>query len=784
MNSLRRLVHEIHRRSLWQVLGIYVLGSWGVLQAVEVLTGTAGLPDWTPGFAFVLLLIGLPICVATAFVQEGAPGGIPSTRAPEPGEYDLGPSKPARPNLAEGTGSLDRPSTRPRFIKRFLTWKKALWGGAAAFALLAVSVVAYFVMWSTGIGPVGSLVAQGVFEDGESVVLADFENTSDDPSLGSLVTETLRIDLANSPQIHVIDPARVSEALRRMEQPEDVRLTPELAREVAQREGVKAVIEGSVGTAGDGYLLLATVRAAQDGRALASLRRTARSQSEVIDAIDGLSQDIREKAGESLRSIKGEEPLEAVTTSSMEALQLFVEAEEYSERGDSERAVTLLREAVAIDPEFGMAYRKLASDLFNAGRPFSEIVEAAERAYALRDRLTERERALSEAQYHNRVTRDADAEIRAYEAVLARFPDDATALNNLAIVYAERSRYAEALELVERAVAGPGESSSAYVNRVGYRLNVCDTAGAREALREVEERRTDGSGWPPLLRSVVAWTTGDMETAHTQGRNLSEDPDLGPAWFWIGSLVRSFTDAIQGRFEEGARHSDALLADLRDSEIPDFHLNAQLDRARFELVRGQRSEALSVLRAGLEGRFDELPPESRDYEDWAVALAWAGDPGAARALMEQATAEQPPQREAALREARRRVEAIATGVEGDPAEGLRALDRLRRSAGCAACWPTDAALLAESAGDLARAAVEYERIVGFRSFGAMREFGTAMAVVRLGPIYEELGETEQAAAAYDRLVRWWERADPDRQSVVEEARERLRALGREAGSEP
>jgi hypothetical protein len=355
MSSLKKLIHEIHRRSLWQVLGIYLVGSWGVLQVVEVVTESAGLPDWTPGFALVLLLIGLPVCMATAFVQEGAPGRMGSTTAPEPGEYDApSPPKPV-PNLATGTGSLDRPTTRPPFIKRFLTWRKAILGGLAASALLMTSVFGYLFMWSQGIGPVGSLVAQGVFDEGESVVLAEFENTSDDPSLGKLVTETLRIDLANSASIHVLTPTRVSEVLERMQQPDDVVVSATLAREIALREGVKAVIEGSVGSAGEGYLLLATVRGAADGQPLASLRRTARSSAEVIDAIDGLSQDIRERAGESLRSIKSEAPLEAVTTRSMDALQRFVRADEAAESGDVGRSIALLREAVALDPGFAMA---------------------------------------------------------------------------------------------------------------------------------------------------------------------------------------------------------------------------------------------------------------------------------------------------------------------------------------------------------------------------------------------------------------------------------------------
>ena len=144
-------------------------------------------------------------------------------------------------------------------------------------------------------------------------------------------------------------------------------LTAEVAEEVAVRDGIKAVIEGEVGSAGSGYILVATLRSADSGVALATFRRTAKGPDEVIDAIDGLSQDIREKAGESLRSIKAEAPLEAVTTTSLDALRKYSEAEALADQGEYRRDRTLLREAVAEDPDFAMAWRKLSVVIQTAG---------------------------------------------------------------------------------------------------------------------------------------------------------------------------------------------------------------------------------------------------------------------------------------------------------------------------------------------------------------------------------------------------------------------------------
>jgi len=219
------------------------------------------------------------------------------------------------PTSAAGGDVLSGSATRPAIHHRLFTWRNAILGGIGAFALLGLAVAGYFVMRVTGIGPVASLAAQGVIEPGEPIIIAEFENTSSDPSLGSVVTEALRVDLTGSPALTPLAPARIQEMLRLMQRSPDERLSPALAREVAIREGVRAVLEGEVASAGSGFIVLATIRSPESQAALATFRRTARSPDEVIDAIDKLSQDIREKVGESLKSIRAAPPLARVTTS-------------------------------------------------------------------------------------------------------------------------------------------------------------------------------------------------------------------------------------------------------------------------------------------------------------------------------------------------------------------------------------------------------------------------------------------------------------------------------------
>lgn len=198
MSGIQKLVREIHRRSLWQVLGIFLAGSWGVLQVVEVLTETAGLPDWTPTFALVLLLIGLPVVMATAFVQEGMPGQdgeVGDVQAPNAVEGGDGPASDSAP------------------------------GGAGS--------------------------ASGVPEPAN---LADFRDATDG-NLGDVVTEALRVDLQESPVLELLPPTYVQDAMGRMGRAEDAPFTAEVARELAVRDGFKAVVQGEVAGVGSGYLL-------------------------------------------------------------------------------------------------------------------------------------------------------------------------------------------------------------------------------------------------------------------------------------------------------------------------------------------------------------------------------------------------------------------------------------------------------------------------------------------------------------------------------------------------
>ena len=322
-----------------RVGGLFLLVSMAVLGLVYFLTIQLGLPDWVPVGALVLLLLGLPIMIATGLIER-------------------------RRAVAQATGMYTSVSETP--LQKQVTWRKATMGGVVAFSVLTFGAIVYTAMRLLGIGPVGTLVASGKLSTRDKLIIADFANHTSDSTLGQSVTEAFRIDIAQSPVITVVGSSAVSNALVRMHQNPAQALDATTAREVAVREGAKAVVVGEISPIGKGLVLSAKVLASVDGTELVAVRETAADESEILKAIDRLSKRVRERIGESLRSIRANEPLDEVTTGSLEALRLYSEGARASDAGETDRAIPLLQQAIALDTGFAMAWRKLAVAIANS----------------------------------------------------------------------------------------------------------------------------------------------------------------------------------------------------------------------------------------------------------------------------------------------------------------------------------------------------------------------------------------------------------------------------------
>jgi tetratricopeptide (TPR) repeat protein len=716
-----------------------------------------GLPYWVVGGAVALLMIGLPIMLLTGHHER--------QRA-----------------IARTTGM--QVATPAQGVQRLFTWRRAILGGGLAFVALTLVAGVYMGMRLMGIGPVGTLVASGVLESHERLILAEFDNATSDSTIGETVTELLRIDLAQSPVISVMEAGQVSDVLERMELGSDARLTAELAAEVAAREGIKAYIAGDIRPVGEGFIISARVIAAGSGEALVAARETADGAGELIGAVDRLSAHLRERIGESLRTVRSDPPLERVTTTSLEALRLYAQADRLSDEGDYDRAIALLEEAIERDSSFAMAYRRLGAYRGNRGE--DELEKAAlSRAYELRTRLSERERYHVEALYASSVELDEEGAVTALLALLEKYPTDGTALNNIAISYGLLGRPAERNAALRRAIDADVAPAISYTNLIAFLLWSADVEQADTLLARFAERFPE-SAQIPQYAAQVARARWDYDLAETKVREVLESSPGLQQWarFQLAELAQ-----IHGRLNEARlqqRQALRVQAERFGYTSEDRQFRIDLADALLELRYADDPAALAERIASLWERNRVLTaqedPEDRRYLAFANAFARAGLPDRASQLVEEYRSELTDvQREQFntrlfLQFSDAEI-AVAEGRPGEAASILkRACDQAGRVYASCAVAPTIAEAY-DRAGEADSAAAYYERFANIQAerFGWDENWST-QARLRLGELYEAKGDTEKALEYYNQFVELWQDADPELQPIVRDVRQRMARL--------
>jgi tetratricopeptide (TPR) repeat protein len=761
MSRLKRLIHEIHRRSLWQVLGIYIVGGWIALQVADTVTAALGLPDWVPQVALVLLIVLLPVVLATAFVQEGVGGAARAEPVPE------------------GEPTREIPAPEPRSAHhRVLTWRNAILAAVAMLVLLAVSAGGYMGLRAAGIGPYGTLITKGVLEERDRIVLADFENLTGDTLIGRTITEAFRIDIAQSPTISIADPVYVAAVLLRMERRPDTPLDFAMAREVALREGLRAVIAGEVASLGSSYVISARLVSAESGAELASFRETAGDADELLAAIDRLSRALRERIGESLKSIRANEPLAHVTTSSLAALQKYSQAvRAIGTEGDSDKGVALLEEALALDSVFAMAWRKLGAEAANRGEN-ARAVEAYRKAFQYRDRLTDRERYLTMASYYSAVSGDREKAITALRTLLDTYPDDHWALVYLGRAYAYQRDYERAATLHLRAMEIAPYSVYGYYNALYAQVALGDFAAADSTLEAFAENL---GGTPPeiMARGWVAAARGDYESVRTAAVELQHVWGASSAirLLTTGSLV--MIARTRGRLAEAERHSIEAMTIAEELSRGSDYLRAALGLAFQNLwYLGRTEEATTRIETALERRpLASLATVERPYLALASFYAVAEQPDRARALLADYEAAWPPDMRRADEPGLHTARGDLALAEGRIDDAIREY-RLGDEGYCEMCMGFELGRAYDIAGQPDSAIANYERYVTDRSFWAIyaKSYQLAPAYERLGALYERQGDRAKAVYYYGKLVELWQDADPELQPRVEAARRAIEAL--------
>ena len=710
--------------------------------------------------------------MATTFVQEGVPlRSRADTAKPSKG--------PDAPELV----AAEAPPAAAIGARKIFTWRNAIMGGVLAFAFLGVVVTGYMTMRVMGIGPVGSLVAAGVLEERERIILAEFGSQTGDTLLAAAATEAFRIDLAQSPLVTLVDPAHVSQVLRRMEREASEKLDLDLAREVAIRDGLQVLIAGEVNGAGRGFFLTVQLLSAESGAVLAGYRETARDSADIIGAVDRLSKKLRERMGESLKTIRSNEPLLEVTTSSLVALRKYSQAvRAIGSEGESDKGIALLEEALALDPTFAMAWRKLGAESNNRGER-ERAVQAIRQAFAYRDRLTDRERYLTIANYHGLVTGEVDREITALRTLLDTYPDDHWALVILGRAYTDRGEYARAEELNLRAAEAAPYSLYGYWNAVIPQV----TQGKFDAAEATLVRYEQNVGGPNVgyLRLQLAAARRDYESAESWARELLEEQDdIGGRVFAIGQLAN--VARIRGQLAAAEGHLLRAMSDVEEIDRADRYLRLAANLAMTAVVfRGARVDGLEIIESALTRHsLESIPPLERPYLELAQVYAYAGQPEQARAYLGEY--------DVAIEESLRRMRegnyrsalgtiALAERRNEDAIREYRSSDTHRPIGGSSMCpWCTypELARAFELAGVPDSAISYYERYVDATWFGQLYRdsYELGAAYERLGILNEGRADVDKAVYYYGKLVDLWADADLELQPRVDAARRAIQSL--------
>ncbi|HSR14882.1 MAG TPA: protein kinase [Gemmatimonadales bacterium] len=731
---------------------VFALAALLVLTVTWWLVNRLGLPDWVMMAAGVLLLAGLPIMVVAARHEQ-------------------------RRILARKAGAA--PSTPDSFLGRLTTLRGAMAGGGLAFGGLAVGAGVFMLLRVLGVGPFATLLSAGVLKERSLLVIADFATGAEDSTLAGSITEALRIDLGQSPSIRLLEGRQVAQALERMQRPADAPIDLATAQDIAQREGASAVVAGEVSRLGGGYVLSARLVSATDGSTLLGVRESSPDQAGLIAAVDRISKQLREGIGESLRSIRSGEPLEQVTTTSLEALRLYTQGEHARDAGRLEESVRLWEQAIAADSNFAMAWRKLSVALFNTGGDAERQFAAAQRAYDLRDRLPRREADLAVAYYFQSNGERPEA-IAAYERMLATWPDEVPARNNLALLLNLEQRYSESERLL-RAVTDSGTTVAAfYDNLIDAQLFQRKYAAAESTVARYASAVPVAVGQRQYFSTSVAFAGGDFARAAATADSMRGLEDRTWKSYAEGQGVR--LNVLRGRIGKARAAAEANPI-IGDASANADRLGREVAIAEVEgLLQGDLEAAGRRLGAAIERYpLDSVPPRNRDYPYFVYVAAMLDRPDLVARLEADYRPIRGTGRNAAGDAAWVRASVAAT--RGDWSTVVEETRQAQQRWGCPVCALPMVGRAFDEMGQVDSALAVFEDYASRPMYYTIgQEVDLPRVLVRLGELYETKGDKAKALEYYGKFVDLWTDADPELQPRVAEIRKRIGQLAGEPGA--
>ncbi|MFZ0146666.1 MAG: protein kinase [Candidatus Sulfotelmatobacter sp.] len=588
----------------------------------------------------------------------------------------------------------------------------------------------------------------------DTIVLADFVNTTGDAVFDDTLKTALSVSLRQSPFLNVLSDSQAAKTLQLMTRPADTKLTPEVARDLCRRAGSKAYIAGSIGSLGSEYVLGLKAVNCQNGDTLAEEQVTAGSKEKVLEALGGAASKLRGELGESLATVqKFDVPLEQATTSSLDAFNAYGTALATWDKQGDRASLPLFQKALDLDPNFAMAYGGIATIYHNLGE--DDLARSnATKAYELRDRVTESEKVSIEARYYLYVTGEMEKAAQVYEMWARNYPEKPGIPNHLAPIYEKLGLYDKAVDTFRTAIRLDPTRANAYADLAVALLAAgrFDDAGVVLAEADTRKFQTDALLQANYWRAFVRADNGEMQ------RVLARAPDVSGARSLL-LYEQAKTEAYYGHFQK-ARNLSGVAADLTANEGDKESAASWLATAAI-----REAEAGFVSQARLYIAQAEKMSEGKDVQVLAALLAARiGDLQQAQKLSEELDKKYPQDTFVQ----KYWLPVIRAAFDIRQRSGSKAVDDLEPATaielGISSALTLYPAYVRGQAyqvsGDASKAAAEFQKfldhpgIVLNSPLGPLAHLGRARAFARSG-------DSAKARDAYRDFLGLWKDADPD-----------------------
>lgn len=585
----------------------------------------------------------------------------------------------------------------------------------------------------------------------DSVLLADFVNTTGDAVFDGTLKQALAVQLEQSPYLNIVPDQTVRKALQFMGRGSDERVTGSVAREICEREQIKAMLSGSIAALGSQYVIALDATNCATGDSLAREQVTAATKEAVLPAVGKAASSLRGKLGESLASIqKFDTPVTEATTSSLEALKAFAAADATRNGGGEAESIPLFQHAVELDPNFAMAYARLAAIYGNLGEE-DRSVEVAKKAFDLRDRVSERERFYVDDHFYT-ATGDIDKDRETLELAIRTYPNNSSAFGNLAVAYAIfYGHYEKAIPMANESARLEPTTPFGYALAAGSYMALNRLEEARSILQRAVDAKADNLFIHQQLYDV-ALLSGDGDGMQRQMKWAEGKP----------SEYLLLSEAASVAAQQGQMRKAGELM-KRATDVTDrlgFKETTASTQAGWAIAEAEVGEASKAKE--LAASSSALAQGRNNMESVAVALAMTGDGSRAQAITADLSRRFPS--DTLLHDVWAPCAAALAALNRKAPE--QAIETLRAATpyemgvleGMFPVYVRGRAYLQAKRG--ADAAAEFQKIIDHRGIAPVG-LEHSLAKLGLGRAYVMSGDTAKAKAAYQDFFALWKDADPD-----------------------